>query len=305
MAVSGDAGWHDPRRAAIWVQERRLLKASALYADRMLQFDSSPTWTNALATDVGLELRGKAASLTKPAYETVGVAADAARAYWADLASAAAKGLFVGMGWSGGDEALHQRQAALLQRHDTVPVLPLPESRVQTAQAWESALAVNLLGSIEGFPEADMDVVLDVRERITGSRAAFRAAIAQVAKELAETGDELTGPNVDAALRDLRVRVVDPALAELRNELDALGARRWLLRLTSDDSLVGSLTALTLTAAAALSAGPLTSLLAALGAAAATAGAAEANFRAELRGELRNKPMLVLHETGDEFSRQR
>lgn len=89
MTRSDDQALNDPRRAAVWGTEHRLLKAALLYADTAQQFDFSPAWTNALLIDAGMEVRGPHASLTHQAYDTRGVAADAARAYYRDLAIAA------------------------------------------------------------------------------------------------------------------------------------------------------------------------------------------------------------------------
>lgn len=147
MTRSDEQALNDPRRAAVWKTEHRLLKAALLYADTAQQFDSSPAWTNALLIDAGMEVRGPRASLTHQAYDTRGVAADDARVYYRDLALAAANGLTRGLGFVDA-ESLARRQAAWLARPDTVVVAPPPASEDQSATAvWESALAYQLLGT--------------------------------------------------------------------------------------------------------------------------------------------------------------
>lgn len=72
----------------------------------------------------------------------------------------------------------------------STPGLPNPlswrtRSEADPQRAWEGALSALLLAQLEGFPDASMDVILDVRERIAASRHRFRAAIAKTADELA------------------------------------------------------------------------------------------------------------------------
>ena len=91
----------------------------------------------------------------------------------------------------------------------------------------EVGLAQALVVSLESFPMADMDVVLDVRERLKPTLSRFRAAMASAAKEL----DELpTDWNFAAAVEELRIRSIAPALQDIEDELDQLDARHTLLR---------------------------------------------------------------------------
>jgi hypothetical protein len=296
MANSSEEAHDDPRRAAVWHTEHRLLKAALLYADTAEQFDSTPAWTNALLIDAGIEIRGKHASLTIPAYETVGVAADAARAYYRDLAVAAQHGLMRGTGFIDPD-SLERRQAALLARPDTVPVVPPPSSaNLPAAAAWESVLATQLIGTLEGFPDADMDVVLDVRERISGSRTAFRAALAEAAKDLGNAAFDDAG--IAAAVRDVRVRVVDAALAELNEDLESLRVRRWLLRAVGNADVLAAVATFALVLSTPFG-GPLLGASATLAAMLVAGGGSEANFQVERRAALRHRPFMVLHEAGE------
>lgn len=45
---------------------------------------------------------------------------------------------------------------------------------------WEGVIATSLLGQLEAFPDASMDVLLDVRARLADSRAHFRAGTLSV-----------------------------------------------------------------------------------------------------------------------------
>jgi hypothetical protein len=53
----------------------------------------------------------------------------------------------------------------------------------------EAALLSGVLGGLPAFPDADWDVILDVRERLGASRVNFRAAIATAAEELKDCDD--------------------------------------------------------------------------------------------------------------------
>jgi hypothetical protein len=108
--------------------------------------------------------------------------------------------------------------------------LPLPP---------ESQLLTGVLGGLRAFPDADWDVILDVRERCAQSRTRLRAAISQASGELENASeDELV-----AACVALRRRVVAPALADIEHELDDLGVVPTLLRLTKDAPTVGTMAA--------------------------------------------------------------
>src|SRR5215216_2829524 len=264
----------DDERAAVWNLERRLLKAALLYADRAATFDNSPDWFTALMSDLGIQVRGHGGR-PKQVRETVGPAADAARAYYRDLELAFDAGLVEGTGGFMPMEMLLGRQQDQLADPSNIPVLPS-----------------TLLGALEGFPDADMDVVLDIRERIAGSRTHFRAAMFKAAGELAD-GPE---PELRAAVAEMRRLFVDPALLEIREQLDELGARRVLLRAASDRTAVAAAAAIVVTVAAATGIGaPLAAAVAPFVATAAN----EAERRAKQMGELRRRPYWLLHETGE------
>jgi len=281
----------DDERAAVWNLERRLLKAALLYADRAATFDNSPDWFTALMSDLGIQVRGHGGR-PKQVRETVGPAADAARAYYRDLELAFDAGLVEGTGGFMPMEMLLGRQQDQLADPSNIPVLPAAVLGDSGRAAWEGALASTLLGALEGFPDADMDVVLDIRERIAGSRTHFRAAMFKAAGELAD-GPE---PELRAAVAEMRRLFVDPALLEIREQLDELGARRVLLRAASDRTAVAAAAAIVVTVAAATGIGaPLAAAVAPFVATAAN----EAERRAKQMGELRRRPYWLLHETGE------
>jgi hypothetical protein len=88
-------------------------------------------------------------------------------------------------------------------------------------------LANALIVSLESFPMASMDVVLDVRERLKPSLTRFRATMAEATKEL---NDFPTDAGFAAAVDDLRTRRIAPALQEIDEDLEDLRARPTLLR---------------------------------------------------------------------------
>ena len=92
----------------------------------------------------------------------------------------------------------------------------------------EIALAMRfVVGEVEAFPDASMDAVLDVRERLKDPLTRFRAAMSTAAGELDSSGfDERFEREAQALYR----RDVAPALLELREGLHELGVRETLRR---------------------------------------------------------------------------
>jgi hypothetical protein len=180
------------------------------------------------------------------------------------------------------------------------PAAESAETPATSRASWETMLARSLLGQLEAFPNASMDVVLDVRNRLQGPRVRFRAALASVANDLSES-DRDVKPAV--AVEDLRVRIIDPALQEIREELEALGARRTLMRAASDRITVATSAASFAIAASGLPAlDELTHV--ALVAPFVAAAAKELDFRATLRKEVRANPFWWLREADERFRSQ-
>jgi hypothetical protein len=159
----------------------------------------------------------------------------------------------------------------------------------------DATLAAALIGELDAFPDAEMDVILDVRKDLAAARVGFRAAMRNLGDDLAGAAEE--GVELDRAVTDLRVKEVDPALDRLRDELDALGARDTLLRLSSSSATVASATAtLGIVASGATGAVDLPSLAAGIASAPAIAGTAkEMLTRRELTREVRAHPYWLLH----------
>jgi hypothetical protein len=96
--------------------------------------------------------------------------------------------------------------------------------------AAEAGIAGRLIDGLETFPDADMDVILDVRERLRDPLVRFRSALARASTEFASAAwDEGFSGEVD----DFYRRHVGPALLDVRERLNELGARQTLLRLTA------------------------------------------------------------------------
>jgi hypothetical protein len=169
----------------------------------------------------------------------------------------------------------------------------------------EAAVAAQLLGALDGFPEASIDVILDVRDRLSPARARFVGAVSQAVAELEDADD--SGAAIDHVVATLRRRTVLPAIEEINDELRALGVRETLLRAASDAKVVApGLATLTLVAAGpAAGGGPVAAAIAsALGSAATLAAAAkESLFRAERRRELSRKPYWLLADAQRNLSR--
>lgn len=163
------------------------------------------------------------------------------------------------------------------------------------ARAAEVGIAGRLIGGLEAFPDADMDVILDVRERLQTPLVRFRSALAQASTEFASAAwDESFARDVD----DLYRRKVAPALLEVEEALSDLGVRATLLRLSSGKEAVAAVAAtLGLAAAGDISNADLPALLYGAPAIAATvAGAAEALQRRPIRRAAERNAFYFLYE---------
>ena len=90
-----------------------------------------------------------------------------------------------------------------------------------------AGLAHGLIAALPTFPMAPMDVVLDVRERLRPATARFRAAMLRASGE----ARHLSGPaDLGTLVGELKVREIDPAIAEINESLADLGAIDTLLR---------------------------------------------------------------------------
>ncbi len=168
---------------------------------------------------------------------------------------------------------------------------------------WEGVLAASLLGQLEAFPYASMDVILDVRERLKGPRTHFRAAMMKAAKVVAESGN--SGEDLERVVVELRSQEIEPALQHIREELDALHVRRTLLRVASDRvTLASAAASIAMAAGAGGGLAALRELVqGALMAPLIAAAAKEADFRETKKAELRIRPYWLLREADDRLRR--
>jgi hypothetical protein len=125
-------------------------------------------------------------------------------------------------------------------------------------RAAESGLAGRLIDGLDAFPRADMDVVLDVRERLRGPLLHFRGKLAQARTEFAAMP---WNDRFDAEVDSYYRREVAPALAALDDALEELGARETLLRVSSNPTTLAAIGTLGIAAAASVGLADLPALV--------------------------------------------
>jgi hypothetical protein len=152
----------------------------------------------------------------------------------------------------------------------------------------EGVLSTELLASLPAFPDADWDVLSDVRDRMDAPLKRFRAAVIQASQDL----EELPDAELPAAVDAFRRRTVEPGLADIDAMLDDLGAVPTLCRLVSSVKGATATAILALAASGAVSAraatvgaGPLVA-----------AGASELVHRREVRERTALHPMWLLQQ---------
>ena len=188
--------------------------------------------------------------------------------------------------WATGISELTAPQAVPLLPRELV-VLSQGETGAARPADAEIILATALLGELPAFPDADIDVVLDVRERLSDARIRFRSAIARAAAELADVPPS----QFDQAIAMFRRQEVEPALLELRETLQDLGAAPTLLRMLKDKSSVPVVASIAI-AAGVLDIGTL--VTAGASAAAIATGVREALARREIGRAVRRQPYWYL-----------
>jgi hypothetical protein len=151
----------------------------------------------------------------------------------------------------------------------------------QTGRSTEIGVAGRLLGGLEAFPFAAMDELVDVRERLARPLTRLRAVLARASVQFESAAwDEQFAREAD----DFYRREVSPALADVAEALEELGARPTLLRVVARKETVAAAAASLGLAAANAQFGALPDLI--FGAPAASivaAGAAEALERRKSR----------------------
>jgi hypothetical protein len=125
----------------------------------------------------------------------------------------------------------------------------LDEGKISDARSRrpiEAGIAGHLLTGLEAFPDADMDVILDVRQRLRAPLINFRAALAHASLEFAS---EAWDADFQREVEDLHRRQIAPAVEALRQTLDELKVRPTLLRMASSKEGAAGIATLGLTAA--------------------------------------------------------
>jgi len=117
----------------------------------------------------------------------------------------------------------------------------LNEGKIKDAalgSARKISIASTLIASLEAFPNASMDVILDVRERLGDALIRFRVAVDDLSRETREVP---SGPAFEAEVRRLYRVKVEPRMLEIRELLSELRAVPTLARVASAGVLPGAL----------------------------------------------------------------
>ena len=109
----------------------------------------------------------------------------------------------------------------------------------------ELALAATLLAQLPAFPQADFDVILDVRERLADARTRFRSLMAAAATRFTD----IPAAHFEAEVARFRREEVDAALVDIGSELGRIGAVSTLARVATDRSTLPATAALGVAAA--------------------------------------------------------
>ena len=161
----------------------------------------------------------------------------------------------------------------------------------------EALLATRLLGDLPAFPDAELDAVLDVRDRLSDARTRFRGTMARAVSQFSEIPPE----DFDQEILRFRREHVDEALLAIQERLRELGAVPTLTRTLKSSKVVATGMAMGV-AAAALSPGAM--LAAGTSGGAITALAEEWSERRSLHAALRQMPYWYLHEVNRQLVRQ-
>lgn len=158
----------------------------------------------------------------------------------------------------------------------------------------EGVLSIQLLASLPAFPDADWDVLSDVRDRMGAPLKRFRAAVVQASQDL----EELPDAELPAAVDAFRRTTVEPGLADIDAMLDDLGALPTLCRLVSSAKGATTTAILALAASGAVSARAASVGVGPLGATATS----ELLHRREVRARAALHPMWLLQELPNTLS---
>jgi len=161
-----------------------------------------------------------------------------------------------------------------------------------------------LIGQLEAFPDAEMDVVLDVRQKLKPSLTRFRAALAAASAEL-ETPAWQT-EEFAREVEDLYHRRVAPALLDLEQAMEELGAGPTLRRAVADVENLKAGAAIAVGAVAGMDLAHLPHVIFGGGlgalATAASATARERGHRAEAHGQAQANEFYFLYEANRQLA---
>jgi hypothetical protein len=175
---------------------------------------------------------------------------------------------------------------------------------VDPASVWTSRLDFaegvvirELFAGLPAFPDAEWDVLLDVRDRMRPSRMRLRSAFLTAAQEVAQ----VSPADLAGAVEVIRRGRIEPALADVNDDLRELGALPTLLRV-ADNTKLAEVGAAALCIIASGLAGPvdlsaLTGLLAS--APVLAAAAREAAHRHRVRQDVTRNQYWLLHALND------
>jgi hypothetical protein len=168
--------------------------------------------------------------------------------------------------------------------------LPAPPEGDGRSRWAEGVVTAELLAGLSAFPDADVDVLLDLRDRLRPARRRFTSLVAEIAAQSQDNEAETVAAEARRALGD--------AADEIDQRLDDLGAKATLLRVAGNpasSATVGSGLALATTGFDGLP--TIVGLLHAIvGAGVVTVAANEALKRRELRQEIRSSPIWILYD---------
>jgi hypothetical protein len=120
---------------------------------------------------------------------------------------------------------------------------------VHAARSNEVAAAGQLIAGLDAFPRAAMNDLLDVRCKLELPLVRFRAALATATAQFESAAWE---EGFEREVEDLYRQQVAPALLDVQEALEEIGALPTLLRLTSNERVVAVTAGLGLAAAAAV-----------------------------------------------------
>lgn len=167
-----------------------------------------------------------------------------------------------------------------------------------TVHAATVRTAGQVISRLPAFPNADMDVILDVRARLREPLVRFRAALATASAQMDCAAWDESFPR---EVNDLYARLVAPRVLEVEESLRELGAIPSLLRATSqkDGATAG---ALVLTAAIAEGLAALPAAVFAASGSAAVAAAQEVTARRQIRREAQTNEFYFLYEANRQLA---